>query len=203
MSPTARLMPVRKDRAKAGKLASGVAHVTDMLKLGIHVGLGNDGFAGSNDSADILREADLAAKLQKVTTLDPTALPAEQAFAMATIGGAQVLGMESEIGSIEAGKRADLFLLNLNQSTAVPLYSVYSFLAYAAHAGDVEDVWVNGRQVVGGRQVLTLNSGEVFVVPKGIEHRPVARGEVHILLIEPTSTPNTGDKATAAPRILA
>ena len=51
-------------------------------------------------------------------------------------------------------------------------------------------------------RTVTLNSGEAFVVPKGIEHRPVARGEVHILLIEPTGTPNTGDKATAAPRIL-
>ena len=52
-------------------------------------------------------------------------------------------------------------------------------------------------------RIVTLNPGEVFVVPKGVEHRPVARGEVHILLIEPTGTPNTGDKATAAPRILA
>jgi mannose-6-phosphate isomerase-like protein (cupin superfamily) len=52
-------------------------------------------------------------------------------------------------------------------------------------------------------RTVTLNSGEVFVVPRGVEHRPVARGEVHILLIEPTGTPNTGDKATAAPRILA
>ena len=52
-------------------------------------------------------------------------------------------------------------------------------------------------------RTVTLNSGEVFVVPAGVEHRPVARGEVHILLIEPTGTPNTGDEATAAPRILA
>jgi len=52
-------------------------------------------------------------------------------------------------------------------------------------------------------RTVTLNPGEVFVVPKGVEHRPVAREEVHILLIEPTGTPNTGDKATAAPRILA
>jgi mannose-6-phosphate isomerase-like protein (cupin superfamily) len=52
-------------------------------------------------------------------------------------------------------------------------------------------------------RTVTLNPGEVFVVPKGVEHRPVARGEVHILLIEPTGTPNTGDTATAAPRILA
>jgi mannose-6-phosphate isomerase-like protein (cupin superfamily) len=52
-------------------------------------------------------------------------------------------------------------------------------------------------------RTVTLNPGEVFVVPKGVEHRPVAHGEVHLLLIEPTGTPNTGDKATAAPRILA
>lgn len=51
-------------------------------------------------------------------------------------------------------------------------------------------------------RTVTLNTGDVFVVPKGVEHRPVARGEVHILLIEPTGTPNTGDAATAAPRIV-
>ncbi len=52
-------------------------------------------------------------------------------------------------------------------------------------------------------RTVTLNPGELFVVPMGVEHRPVARGEVHILLIEPTGTPNTGDAATAAPRIVA
>ncbi len=94
------------------KLADGVAHVTAMLKLGINVGLGDDGFAGSNDSADLLREMDIAAKLQKVTLMDPTVIPAEQAFEMATMGGARVLGMEKEIGSLEKGKRADLFSLS-------------------------------------------------------------------------------------------
>ncbi|MDQ2839853.1 MAG: amidohydrolase, partial [Acidobacteriota bacterium] len=95
------------------KLADGVAHVTAMLKLGINVGLGDDGFAGSNDSADLLREMDIAAKLQKVTLMDPTVIPAEQAFEMATMGGARVLGMQQEIGSLEKGKRADLFSLSL------------------------------------------------------------------------------------------
>ena len=61
-----------------------------------------------------------------------------------------------------------------------------------------------GRRIVELRdRTVTLNPGEVFVVPRGVEHRPVAHGEVHILLIEPTGTPNTGDEATAAPRILA
>lgn len=144
------------------KLADGIAHITDMLKLGIHVGLGNDGFAGSNDSADLLREMDIAAKLQKVTTGDPTAVPAGQAFEMATIGGARVLGMEKEIGSLEKGKRADLFLMSLARSNAVPLYNVYSFLVYAAQSSAVEDVFINGREVVSARHVLTLNQAEVF-----------------------------------------
>lgn len=144
------------------KLADGVAHVTAMLKLGINVGLGDDGFAGSNDSADLLREMDIAAKLQKVTLMDPTVIPAEQAFEMATIGGARVLGMQKEIGSLEKGKRADLFLLSLAHPDAVPLYNIYSILTYAVHAGDVEDVFINGRQIVSGRRVLTLNQEEIF-----------------------------------------
>ncbi len=144
------------------KLADGVAHITAMLKLGIHVGLGDDGFAGSNDSADLLREMDIAAKLQKVTLMDPTIIPAEQAFDMATIGGARVLGLEKEIGSLEKGKRADLFSLSLAHPNTVPLYNIYSILAYAVHAGDVEDVFINGRQIVKARRVLTLNQEEIF-----------------------------------------
>ncbi|MBV9613744.1 MAG: amidohydrolase, partial [Acidobacteriaceae bacterium] len=110
------------------KLASGVARVTDMLRQGIKVGLGTDGFAGSNDTADLILEMDLAAKLQKVTAMDPTVLPAEQVVEMATIGGARVLGMEREIGSLEAGKRADLIGISLNTANAVPLYNLYSEL---------------------------------------------------------------------------
>jgi 5-methylthioadenosine/S-adenosylhomocysteine deaminase len=143
------------------KLASGVAPVTDMLKLGITVGLGTDGFAGSNDTADLLLEMDLAAKLQKVTTMDPTVLPAEQVMEMATIGGARVIGLDKEIGSIEEGKRADLITISLTDPNAVPLYNVYSFLAYAAKAGDVRDVFINGRQIVSDRRPLTLNPREI------------------------------------------
>ena len=85
-------------------LASGVAPVLKMLQAGIPVGLGTDGVAGSNNDVDMFEEMDLAAKLQKVTSGDPTALPAEQAFAMATIMGAQALRMDEQIGSVEAGQ---------------------------------------------------------------------------------------------------
>lgn len=143
------------------KLADGVARVTEMLKMGIHVGLGTDGFAGSNDTADLILEMNIGSKLQKVTQMDPRVLPAEQAFAMATIDGARVLGMDHEIGSLETGKRADLITISLRYPNAVPLYNVYSQLAYATKAAQVGDVFINGRQIVHERQVLTLHADEI------------------------------------------
>jgi 5-methylthioadenosine/S-adenosylhomocysteine deaminase len=151
------------------KLASGIARVTDMLRLHINVGLGNDGFAGSNDSADLIREMDLAAKLQKVTRMDPSVLPAEQVLEMATMGGARVLGMEKSIGSLEEGKLADVITVSLAHPDAIPLYHVYSQLVYAAKASDIEDVFINGRQIVRKRRVLTLSEQEVY--SKATEYR--------------------------------
>lgn len=144
------------------KLASGVARVVDMLNLGIAVGFGTDGFAGSNDSADLIREMDLAAKLQKVTRMDPTVLPAEQALDSATIGGARVLGMQREIGSIEEGKKADLITMTLGESDAYPLYNLYSHIVHASKSSEVEDVFINGKQVMAERIVSTLNATEIY-----------------------------------------
>jgi 5-methylthioadenosine/S-adenosylhomocysteine deaminase len=143
------------------KLASGIAPVVKMLRTGIHVGLGTDGFAGSNDTADLIAEMNLAAKLQKVTQMDPEVLPASQVIELATIGGARVLGLDREIGSIEAGKRADLITISIANPHSVPLYNVHSQLAYATKASDVQDVFVNGRQIVSGRRMLTLDERQV------------------------------------------
>ena len=82
------------------------------------MGLGPDGPAGSNNDFNMFEEMDLAAKLQKVTTLNPQALPADAALEMATIRGARALGMEKEIGSLEAGKRADLIMVRLDRADA-------------------------------------------------------------------------------------
>src|SRR5438034_7759870 len=95
-------------------LASGVAPVLEERAAGIAVGLGTDGPAGSNNDLNLFEEMDLAAKLQKVITLDPQSLPATAAFEMATIGGARALGLEREIGSLENGKRADMILVRLD-----------------------------------------------------------------------------------------
>ena len=130
------------------KLASGVAPVPKMLALGIAVGLGTDGPAGSNNDFDMFEEMDLAAKLQKVITGDPRTLPAKTALEMATRGGARVLGMEKEIGSLESGKRADVISVRLDRPNAVPMYDVYSQMVYALKGCDVRDVMVNGRVVV-------------------------------------------------------
>ncbi|HEY7307353.1 MAG TPA: amidohydrolase [Bryobacteraceae bacterium] len=144
------------------KLASGIAPVVEMLKLGIPVGFGNDGFAGSNDSADLIREMNLGSKLQKVTRMDPTVIPAEQALEMATVGGARVLRLNKEIGSLEAGKRADLITMSLARANTKPLYNIYSTIVYAARAGDVQDVFINGRRIVSNRHVLTLNESDIY-----------------------------------------
>jgi 5-methylthioadenosine/S-adenosylhomocysteine deaminase len=144
------------------KLASGVAPVLRMQAAGLTVGLGTDGPAGSNNDLNLFEEMDLTAKIQKVTSMDPQALNAQQAFEMATIMGARALGMDREIGSLEAGKRADLILISLREPNAKPLYNVYSQLVYALKASDVEHVMVNGRLVVRDRKVLTLNLPEVL-----------------------------------------
>jgi 5-methylthioadenosine/S-adenosylhomocysteine deaminase len=150
-------------------LASGVAPVLKMLQAGIPVGLGTDGVAGSNNDVDMLEEMDLAAKLQKVNSGDPTALPAEQAFAMATILGARALKMDQQIGSVEAGKRADIISIRLDVPNAAPLYNVYSQLVYSLKASDVGDVMVNGRIIVRNRRMLTID--DKAVLAKAEEYR--------------------------------
>jgi 5-methylthioadenosine/S-adenosylhomocysteine deaminase len=140
--------------------------VTALLKRGIAAGLGTDGPAGSNNDFDLLEEADLAAKLQKLVRSDPEALPARQAFEMATIGGARSLGLEKEIGSLEAGKRADMIALDLDAPNAVPLYDVYSQLVYALKGANVTDVLVNGREVVRNRRCLTLDSAGILAAAR-------------------------------------
>ena len=151
------------------KLASGVAPVTRMLALDMKVGLGPDGPAGSNNDFNLFEEMDLAAKLAKVTTMNPQALPAKAALEMATIRGARALGMEKEIGSLEVGKRADLITVRIDSAHALPLYDAVSQMVYALKGSDVRDVMVNGRPVVRDAKILTLDEKAVLV--KAAEYR--------------------------------
>ncbi|MEO8126615.1 MAG: amidohydrolase family protein [Bryobacteraceae bacterium] len=144
------------------KLASGVAPVMKYLRAGVAVGLGTDGVAGSNNDVNMFEEMDLAAKLQKVTSGDPEALNARQAMEMATIQGARAIGMQKEIGSLEAGKRADLITVSLSEAHAVPMYNVYSQLVYALKGSDVRHVVINGEIVVRDRKSVHIDSAAVL-----------------------------------------
>ena len=144
------------------KLASGVTPVPKMRALGIAVGLGTDGPAGSNNDFNMFEEMDLAVKLQNVSTLNPQALSAAAALEMATIGGARALGLEKEIGSLEAGKRADLITVRTDRPNGAPLYNPVSQMVYALKAEDVRDVMVNGRPVVRDGRSLTLNEAQIL-----------------------------------------
>lgn len=142
------------------KLAAGVAPVPSMLRRNMRVGLGTDGAASNNDLS-MWEEMDTAAKLHKLNSGDPKTLSAEQAFAMATIGGARALHMEDLIGSIETGKRADIAIVDFDSLHQTPFYNVYSHLVYATKASDVNTVIINGRIVMQNRRLLTLNESVI------------------------------------------
>jgi 5-methylthioadenosine/S-adenosylhomocysteine deaminase len=142
------------------KLAGGTAPVPQMLKEGVAVGLGTDGAASNNDLS-LWEEMDTAAKLHKLTSNDPTVINAREALEMATIRGARAIHQEKEIGSLEAGKRADVIIVGLGSVHQTPVYSVYSHLVYATKASDVDTVIINGRIVMRNRRVLTINEREV------------------------------------------
>ena len=143
-------------------LASGVSPVAELRSAGVAVGLGTDGPAGSNNDLDLMEEMDLAAKLAKITKMDPLAMNAKAVVEMATIDGAKALHMEKEIGSLEAGKKADLILIGLDEPNAVPMYDIYAQLAYALKASDVETVIIGGRVVMRHRKLLTVNEEEAM-----------------------------------------
>jgi 5-methylthioadenosine/S-adenosylhomocysteine deaminase len=148
------------------KLASGIAPVAALLAQGVAVGLGTDG-AASNNNLDLWGEMSLAAKLHKVAGLDPTLLPARQVVEMATLGGARVLGLDALTGSLTPGKDADLIVVDLHQPHLTPLYDPYSHLVYAAGAGDVRHVMVQGRWLLQDRQLMTLNWEDVKAQTRG------------------------------------
>jgi 5-methylthioadenosine/S-adenosylhomocysteine deaminase len=143
-------------------IASGVSPVAEMRAAGVAVGLGTDGPAGSNNDLDLMEEMDLAAKLAKITKMDPLALGAKAVVEMATIEGARALHMDKDIGSLEVGKKADVILVSLDVPNSVPVYDYYAQLAYASKASDVVTVIIGGRVVMRNRKLLTLNEAEIL-----------------------------------------
>ncbi len=143
------------------KLASGVAPIPKLLEHGITVGIGTDGCA-SNNNLDLFQEMDTVAKLHKVHTLDPTVMNARTVVRMATIDGARVLGIGDIIGSLEAGKKADIIIIDTRRPHLIPLYNIYSHLVYAVMGSDVVTAIVDGRVLMEDRVLTTLDVDEVM-----------------------------------------
>ena len=155
------------------KLASGAAPVREMLAEGMRLGLGTDGAASNND-LDMFEEMATAAFLAKHAAGDPTVAPAGAILEMATLGGARALGMEDRIGSLEAGKRADVVIVDVGSPRMTPMYDPVSHLVYAAKGADVRHVVVEGRVVMRDRTVLTMDERAVVARASSLAARVTA-----------------------------
>lgn len=148
------------------KLASGIAPINEMLKHGLTVGIGTDGPASNND-LDMFEEVRLAAILAKTAVNDPTALPARQALLMATRQGAAALFIDDITGSLEAGKRADLIIMDSERVHNTPHFrrdpnAIYSEIVYASKSTDVAHVMCNGKWLMRDRKLLTLDEAALM-----------------------------------------
>lgn len=143
------------------KLASGIAPVPQMIRAGIPVALGTDG-ASSNNNLDMLQELRTCALLHKVNTMDPTVIPAYQALQMATTNGAAALGIDKEVGKLEAGKKADIILVKNNEAHFIPRHDQIANLVYSGQAADIQTVVINGKIVMEDRILQTLNEAEIL-----------------------------------------
>ncbi|HET9910409.1 MAG TPA: amidohydrolase [Anaerolineales bacterium] len=164
------------------KLASGFAPVVKMLATGLNVGIGTDGPASNND-LDMFEEVRLAAFIAKAVTNDPTSLPASWALTMATRLGAQALHIGHLTGSVEAGKRADLILVDVSALHNAPAFkrsadNAYAQIVYAGKSTDVSDVMVNGKWLMRAHQLLTLKEDELLAQAAEIA------GKIDAFLIE-------------------
>lgn len=149
------------------KLGLGAARIKELTSLNVNVVLGTDGPA-SNNTLDMFETMKVGALLQKLVYLDPEALSAYEFLRMATLNGAKALALEKNIGSLEAGKKADIILIDFSKPHLKPLHDVYASIAYSAHGSDVDTVIVDGKILMENRQVKTLD--EQAVMEKAEKH---------------------------------
>ena len=144
------------------KLASGISPVSKLIENGICVSIGTDG-ASSNNNLDLIEELKTASLLQKVSTLDPKVLTSDEAIEMGTIKGAQALGLEDEIGSIEIGKKADIILIDTNSANMVPdSSSLSSNIIYSANGSNVDTTICNGKILMENKKLTVLDEQEIY-----------------------------------------
>lgn len=147
------------------KLASGFCPVERLWQAGVNVAVGTDGAASNND-LDLLGEIRTAALLAKAVAGSATALDAHRALRMATLNGARALGLESDIGSIEIGKLADLVAFDLSGLAQQPVYDPVSQLIYATGRDCVQHLWVGGKQLIEDRRLTRLNEPHLIATAK-------------------------------------
>ena len=143
------------------KLASGIARVTRMQEQGVNVALGTDG-AASNNSLDMLAELRTAALLAKAVAGDAEALPAHEALRLATLNGAEALGLAHEIGSLAEGKSADIACADLAHLRSQPVYDPASQLVYTCSAAQISDVWLAGRHLIDDGNLTLIDEAEIM-----------------------------------------
>ncbi|MCM3786131.1 amidohydrolase [Neobacillus mesonae] len=143
------------------KLGCGIAKIKELQEQGVQIGLGTDG-AGSATTLDMFEEIKAATWLQKLSHGDPTVLPAKEALQMATIGGAGLLQLDHEIGTLAPGKKADLIMLDLKKPHLTPIHQLESLIAYGVNGADVDTTIVNGKMLMKGRKLLTINEAELI-----------------------------------------
>jgi len=158
-------------------LASGTPPIPEMVMAGITVGLAVDG-AASNNNQDMIETMKFASLLHKVNTRDPTVITAEKVLEMATIDGARAVGLEKEIGSLEVGKKADLFIADFKSARAIPVHHPVSTLVYAANGEDVETTIIDGKVVVENRHVMTVDEEKMLKQAKGTADSLVERAGI-------------------------
>ncbi len=145
------------------KLASGIAKIPELLDMGADVSIGADG-APCNNNLDMFREMRSAALIQKARLLNPTTMPAERVFEMATLGGAKAMGMEKKLGSLEQGKKADIAIINLRTIPNSPCGedNIIPQLVYSASANDVETTIIDGEIVMKDRKMTAINERNII-----------------------------------------
>jgi len=149
------------------KISSGISPIPKLLDKGVKVGLGTDGVA-SNNNLSMIQELHTMSLLHKVNTMDPTVIPAEQAVRIATIGSAEVLGKDKEIGSLEVGKNADIILIDTNKPHTTPIYNVFSTITYSLYGNEISDVIVGGKEIMRDYNILTLDQHRIMAEAKTV-----------------------------------
>jgi cytosine/adenosine deaminase-related metal-dependent hydrolase len=165
--------------ASNAKTATGIAPVEGMLAAGVNVSLACDG-GPSNNTYDMIHDMRMASYLACLRENSPTVVPAETIMEMATINGAKAMGLAGEIGSIEAGKRADFIVINMDAPHLTPAWDPVSTITYAATGTDVDTVVIDGKLVMQHRKVLTLDEDAILEDVRGRYRAVGERGGLQI-----------------------